>query len=78
MGQTRKHVKNYEFDLDVKFQGRIWIIMYETHHLMMTHPCAKYNKPMLNQKKLWAGHKSAQTDRVIPIDPPKLRSWGYN
>ena len=58
MGQTRTHVKNYVFDLDVKFQGRIWIIMYETHHLMMKHPCAN----VLNQKKLWAGHKSAQTD----------------
>ena len=52
---------------------------------MVIHPCAKYGKPMSNQKKLLAGHESAQTDeqtdrqsdRVIPISPPELHSRGY-
>ena len=36
--------------------------MYVTHRLMVMHQCDKYGKPMSNQKKLWTGHESAQTD----------------
>ena len=56
--------------------------MYATHRLMVIHPCAKYGKTMLNQKKLWAGHESARTDRrtdrVIPITPLNFVHGGYN
>ena len=54
--------------------------MYTTCFPMGIHPCDKYGKPMSNQKKLWAGHESAQTDgdgqtdRDISIYPHKLRS----
>ena len=68
--------------------------MYATHRLMVIHPCAKYGKPKSNQKKLWAGHESAQTDgqtdgqtdrqkdrrtdRVISISPVNFVHGGYN
>ena len=46
--------------------------MYVKHRFMVIHLCAKFGKPMSNQKKLWAGHESAQTDRQTY--PTELRS----
>ena len=58
---------------------------FATHVLMVMHPCAKYGKPMSNQKKVigrtrlitdrWTDRQT-QTGRVIPIYPPELRSRG--
>ena len=68
----------------VNLESGSWI--YTTHHLMVIYPCAKYVKPMSNQKKLWAGHESAQTDgrtdgqtdRQISIYPMNFVRGGYN
>ena len=45
--------KAYNIDLEVKGQHPIWIMnVRDTHRLMVIHPCAKYGKPMSNQKKV--------------------------
>ena len=45
---------------------------------MVINPCAKYGKPMSNHKKVMGtdGQTDGQTDRVIYIYPPELRSRG--
>ena len=52
MGRTRKHVKNpVNFSLSSTLKVVCGSWMYATHRLMVIHPCAKYGKPMLNEKK---------------------------
>ena len=63
----------------MKVQGRIWIIYYAIHRLILIHPCAKYGKPMLNQKKVMGRTlicTDRRTDRVISIYPTELRLRG--
>ena len=48
----------HKFDLKFKVQGHIRIMNVRD----TSSKCTKYGKPMSNQKKLWAGHESAQTD----------------
>ena len=59
--------------------------MYAKHRLMVIHPCAKYGKPMSDQKIVMGRTRICTdrwtdkwTDRVISIYPPELRSQGYN
>ena len=86
ISETQKHVKiPIHLTLRSKFKVLPGSWIYATHRLMVIHPCAKYGKPISNQKKLWAGRESAQTDeqtdgqtdrriyRVILIYPPELR-----
>ena len=58
---------------------------FVSYRLMGINLCDKYGKPMSNQKKLWAGHESALTDRqtdgqtewfLYTPPPPELRSGG--
>ena len=55
----------------------------DTNRLMAIHTCAKYGKPMSNNKKVMGWTRicterrtDRQTDSYIP--PPELRSRGYN
>ena len=49
--------------------------MCATHRLIVIHPCAKYGKPMSNQKHLLAGHESAPTDRQTDIQTDRKKKW---
>ena len=57
-GRTRKQVKN-PVNLTLKSKINIlsgsWMYRYATHPLMGINPCAKYGKPMSNQKKVVGG-----------------------
>ena len=82
IGRTQKHVKNpKKFYLKVNVQGRIWTMNDTTHCLMVIHTCAKYGKPMSNQKSFGPDtnlHRQTdrQTDRATPIYPIELCSQG--
>ena len=51
---TKTCQKPYKFDLEVKVQGRIWI--------MNVRDTSSHGDTTMCQIKLWAGHESAQTD----------------
>ena len=63
IGRTRKHVKNpINLTLRSKFKVVSGSWMYATHRLMGIHPCAKYDKPISNHKKVM-GRTRICTDR---------------
>ena len=41
----------YKFDLEVRVKEEMGIWIFPTHYHMVIHSCAKYGKPMSNQKK---------------------------
>ena len=81
-GRTWRHVKNsINLTLRSKFNVVSGSWMHATHHTLVIYPCAKYGKPMSNQKTLWATDRRAYrlTDRRTDSDsyiPPELRSRG--
>ena len=65
----------HKFDLKVKVQGHIRIMNVRD----ISSKCAKYGKPMSNQKKVMGRTRictDRRTDRVIPIYPLELSSRG--
>ena len=75
MGHTRKHFKNpinLTFKSKFKVVSELW--MYVTYRLMVIHPCAKYDKPMSNQKKVM-GRTWICTDRLTNRQTDRQTEW---
>ena len=71
--------KPYKFDLEVKVQGRIWIMnVLDTSSYGDTPMCQIWLANVKPKKVMGRTPicTDRRTDRVIPIYPPELRSRG--